>query len=235
MILSGTRRLPLRVITSAALIAGAIALQTLGLQAQQAPGQPTLPPGPMPPTPTTEKPAMSLPAPFYPTGPGQVKQFVVENVYNYEKFTYSPPIVIAPVVRDKASYATPEQTLVAHISAMLAGDYDWWFSNWDQRSQVFMQERNKQANRTPADWRAIWAKTLAGQQIVLTERVETGPFGPYVMLVYVLRDKAGKDTFRSTYVAKLEAGRWVGTQELAEDPLFHYYESGRDRVTNTVR
>jgi hypothetical protein len=196
---------------------------------------PQTPLPPQPPAASVEKPAMSLPAPFYPTGPGQVKQFVVENIYTYERLVYSPAIVIQRVVRDKASYATPEQALVSHLSAMLAGDYEWWLSGWDKGSQKYLDERSKQVNRTPADWRALWAKALVGDQIVLTERLETGPFGPYVMLVYVLRDKAGKDTFKTTYVAKLEAGRWVATQELAEDPLFHYYESGRDRVTVTVR
>lgn len=197
--------------------------------AQQPPPMPGLPPA------SAEKPALSLPAPFYPTTPPLPKQLIFERVYNYSRMNYVPAIVIQKITRQAAPNATPEQAFAAQMSAMLAGDYDWWLSNWDLASQKFHLERNQQTNRTPAEWRSIWERGLRGQQIVLTERLQTGPFGPYVLLVYELRDAAGKMTLKSSFVAKQEAGRFVATLELAEDPIFQYYEMGKDRVSITVR
>lgn len=200
----------------------------------QPPQVPITPPPPPPPPVNNEKPAMSPPDPLYPTTPPELKQFVFENVYNYKRMRYQPPVTVQPVIRDRASYETPEQALHAHISAMLAGDFDWWLSEWDTASQAWIKERMTQLNRTPAFWREIWAKTFQAQ-VVLVERIDTGPFGPYVMLIYSIRDKGGKETLRSSFVTKYEAGRWVATQELAEDAFYHHYESGQDRVSFTVR
>jgi hypothetical protein len=36
-------------------------------------------------------------------------------------------------------------------------------------------------------------------------------------------------------VCKFENGRWMATQELAEDKFFHHYPEGKDRVSVTIR
>jgi hypothetical protein len=198
----------------------------------------TLPPSvDLPPLPEAqnEKPAVSVPPPIFPTAPPEDKQFVMERVFNYRRLLYKPAIVVQRVTRDQASEVTPEQAFAAQMSAMQAGDYEWWLSTWDKASQKFHADHGAQIKRTPADWRAIWDKALRGQQIRLVERVQTGIYGPYVMLVFEMSDAAGKQTFRSSYVAKEEAGRWVATLELSQDPLFQFYEPGKDKVTITVR
>jgi hypothetical protein len=206
-------------------------------------GQQQPPPKPVPPTPQlpdlpqpkNEKPAVSVPPPVYPTAPAEDKQFVLERVYNYRRLVYKPSILIQRVTRDQASEATPEQAFAAQMAAMQSGDYEWWLSTWDKASQKFQIERSAQAKRTPADWRAIWDKALRGQQIKLIERVQTGTLGPYVMLIFEMSDASGKPTYKSNYVSKEEAGRWVATLDLAEDPLFQFYEGGKDKVSITVR
>ena len=206
--------------------------------------QPPAPITPPPPTQTAplpqappvnnERPAVSPPEPLYPTAPAEERQFVFEHVYNYKRMRYQPPVTIQPVIRDRATYATPEQALTAHVSAMQAGDYDWWLADWDEASRAFLIERMAVLKQTPAFWREAWARVLQGP-VVLVERIDSGPFGPYVMLIYSVRDKGGKETVRSAFVARYENGRWVATQELAADPFFHHYESGQDRVSVTVR
>lgn len=194
--------------------------------------QPAMPPLPAP---SKDTPAVSVPAPLYPTTPGVNKAFTFERVFNYRTMSYKPAIVIQKIPRNSASNATPEQAFAAQISAMLDGDYDWWLSNWDAAAQKFHKERDAQMNRSPADWRGIWARAMRDQDVVMTERVVTGPLGPYVMLVYEMRDKAGKQTYKSSFVSKEEAGRWVATLDLSEDPFFHYYDQGKDRVSVTER
>jgi len=117
---------------------------------------------------------------------------------------------------------------------MLGGDYDWWLSGWTPKAQAFLNEQDQKTNRTPQDWKAAWQRSLSGKEILLLERLETGP---YVCLVYSVRTSGpeGKETLRSLYAAKYEAGRWLATQDLAEDPfLFHYLEE-KDVITITVR
>jgi hypothetical protein len=195
------------------------------------PPTPALPPLPEP---TNEKPATPVPPPPYPTTPAEEKRLIFERVYNYRRFVYNPAIVIQRLTRDQASEATPEQAFAAQMSAMQSGDYEWWLSTWDKASQKFQIDRSAQVNRTPADWRAIWDRAFRGQQVRLIERVQTGPLGPYVMLVYETQAQ-GQPAFRGNWVSKEEAGRWVTTLDLASDPIFQFYDSGKDRVSITVR
>jgi hypothetical protein len=197
-----------------------------------APRQPQFPPLPEP---AKDKPAVSVPPPLYPTTPAVDKKFTFERVFSYRVMTYKPQIVIQKITRAAASNATPEQAFAAQMSAMFEGDHDWWLSNWDAAAQKFHKDRDAQMKRSAADWRGIWDRALKGQQPRLIDRVVTGPMGPYVMLLYELYDASGKSTYKSSFVAKEEAGRWVATLDLSEDPLFHYYELGRDRVSVTER
>jgi hypothetical protein len=204
--------------------------------------QPTPPPKPIPPTPEmpplpepdNKKPATSVPPPIFPTAPAEDKQLIFERVYSYRRLVYKPAIVVQRVTRDQASEATPEQAFAAQLSAMQSGDYEWWLSTWDKASQKFQIERSAQVKRTPADWRAIWDRAYRGQQVRLIERIQTGPLGPYVMLVYEMA-ASGQPAYRSNWVSKEEAGRWVTTLDLSADPIFQFYDSGKDRVSITVR
>jgi hypothetical protein len=186
------------------------------------------------PEPDNQKPTTSVPPPLFPTAPAEDKQLIFERVYNYRRLVYKPSIVVQRVTRDQASEATPEQAFAAQLSAMQSGDYEWWLSTWDKASQKFQIERSAQVKRTPADWRAIWDRAYRGQQVKLIERIQTGPLGPYVMLVYEMA-ASGQPAYRSNWVSKEEAGRWVTSLDLSADPIFQFYDSGKDKVSITVR
>jgi hypothetical protein len=246
--MSGVRRYVAPALAVAALLAllrvqglaqagGPASTQPPPSTASQPPKAATPPPAPMPalPQPTKQTPALSVPPPLYPTTEPEQKQFTFERVFTYRRMSYKPPIVIQRIPRSSASNATPEQAFAAQISAMLAGDYDWWLSNWDANGQKFHKERNQQMQRSPAEWRNIWDRALRGQQVRMTERVVTGPFGPYVMLLYEMHDTDDKLTLKSNFVAKEEAGRWVATLDLSEDPLYQYFDLGKDKVSVTER
>lgn len=165
-------------------------------------------------------------------GATQAGKFVVEYVYNYTKRAYTPVIVFKPVTRNTASYATPEQAFVSHYSAMASGDYEWWLSGWTAEAQSGIQQRNARMNRTAKSWQEIWSKALRGETIKLVERVETGP---YVFIVYKMFNESGKATMHSIYACKLVKDKWLATDELSEDLMFHHYIEGKERVTINVR
>ena len=67
----------------------------------------------------------------------------VTEHYDYLESEYSPaPILRDFVAREDASYETPEQAFVSRVSAMVAGDYDWWLAHWDEDSQRSIAARN---------------------------------------------------------------------------------------------
>lgn len=165
-------------------------------------------------------------------GSAHTGKFVVEYVYNYTKRAYTPEIVFKAVAGKDASYATPEQAFIAHYSAMAAGDYAWWLSGWTTEAQSNIQLRNVKMNRTAKSWQEIWSKALRGETIKLVERVETGP---YVLIVYKMFNESGKVTMHSIYACKLVKDKWLATDELSEDLMFHHYIEGKEKVTINVR
>lgn len=165
-------------------------------------------------------------------GSARTGKFVVEYVYNYTKRAYTPEIVFKAVTRKEASHATPEQAFISHNSAMAAGDYEWWLSGWTTEAQSGIQQRNARMNRTAKTWQDIWSKALRGETIKVIERVETGP---YVLLVYKMFNESGKATMHSIYACKLVKDKWLATDELSEDLMFHHYIEGKERVTINVR
>lgn len=170
--------------------------------------------------------------PAFETKPPESGQFVVEYLYNYTRRDYVPPARMQPVARAAASYATPEDAFVAQMSAMQSGDYDWWLAGWTADSRAQIVARNAQLKRTGRDWAEIWKKGFAGQEVRLLQRADTGP---YVFVVYGLFDDKGDKTFEGIFVSERVAEQWLATQALAEDPMFHHYLDGTNRVRLNVR
>jgi hypothetical protein len=166
--------------------------------------------------------------------PAEKRQFVVENIFNYTRQEFDPPVVVQQIKRTGANYSTPEDAFISHVSAMISGDYDWWLSGWTADAQNYLKAQDQKLKRTPENWKTAWSGVLSGKQVVLLERLETGP---YTILVYSLRTPPpdGKETFRSLYAARIEAGRWLATQELENDPFFFHYLEGKDKITVTSR
>jgi hypothetical protein len=168
----------------------------------------------------------------YATAQPKTDKFVVEYVYNYVEKPYAGELVFAAVDKAKISRKTPEDSFMAHFSAMTHKDYKWWLAGWDEASQKSINQRNKEKNRTEAFWTKAWENAMKDQVIKVTKRVETGP---YVLIVYKMFDKSNKETFNSIYVSKKFGEEWLATEELAEDLMFQHYLDGKDRVTLNIR
>lgn len=159
-------------------------------------------------------------------------KFVVEYEYNYVKKDYKPIVIFESVDKSNLSRNTPEESFIAHFSAMDKKDFKWWLSGWDVESQTKITARNKEKNRTEQSWTEIWEKAMKDQVIKMTQRVETGI---YVFIVYEMSDKNGKKTFNSIYVCKKVGNEWLATEELAEDLMFQHYLEGGSKVTLNIR
>lgn len=179
-----------------------------------------------------------MPVPAFKTAPPERRRFVMEYDTNYARVPYAPPIVIQPVPKGADNFTNPEETFVTMFSAMMQSDYDRWYAVFSEDSQKLMAQRDAERKRAPSDWAARWKAALTGRQIVLLERLESGP---YVMLVYSLRDlpnkgeNQGKEILRNVVAMKRVGEKWLVTQELADDDMYKYYIESPDGVTRRVR
>jgi len=174
------------------------------------------------------------PAPIYPASPPEQKKFVIEYVWNYQYREYKPPVTITAVERSTSSYDTPEQAFTALISAMMTGDYNWWFNSFTETSQKKRKEIDKEQNLTEQQWTQSWKQMLPGRRVQLENRTETGG---YVLLGYTLRSiPEDKVVYRSAISFKKENNKWLDSMDLATDEFFQRYGEGEgDKITRVVR
>lgn len=108
-----------------------------------------------------------LPKPIFPTTKPVYKKLV--RTYRYSVMQYTPAAKIDLLGRRKeASYATPEDTVIAHLSAMYAGDFDWYLEGWtkdsqrDMKNDVFRSLAKPSARRLSL-WDRYFGKALEYQ------------------------------------------------------------------------
>ena len=152
-----------------------------------------------------------LPAPRFPAGAPETQEVVVEQIYRYRVRQFTPPVRIKPVAKGAASYATPEDALIAQCSAMLAGDYEWWRSGWDKTGQ------ERVAKRGPEYWTTNWRDLLGNRTFVVLQRAETAGA---VIYAYKLDPPPQIEALaQGTIVFHQDSGRWAVTNALEEDPV----------------
>jgi hypothetical protein len=163
------------------------------------------------------------------------KKVIVETYTNVAVASYVPPVAVRPEPRSAARYATPEQAASALLSAMAAGDYEWWLGIWSRESREMMQQRYRETGRQPADIVANWRGTLTERAGFLTGKAEyVRQKTNYALIRYKIvggklsaQDATGKVTdlgtneIESTLVFKRSNDRWEAVQDLAADPVLH--------------
>lgn len=178
-----------------------------------------------------------------------VKKVVIETSTTVGVGTFVPPMPVQAVTRGTASYLTPERAAVALLSAMAAGDYEWWLGSWSAESRARMEKRYRDEGRQPADIVANWRGLLTERPVVLLGKAEYARQRvTYALVRYrmsgvnlTLHDKTGKVTpvdgkdFENTLSFKLVDGRWQAVQDLAGDPVFHYSGQLWDDSRNEIR
>ena len=116
--------------------------------------------------------AQTLPKPLFKTAPAERKILVEEIKHEYYVRKYSPPVKVMFVKRKKeCSYYTPEEVVIASISAMAAVDLEWEDSCWDKESLKFTAAHMKSINLTPKLIKKAWRETFKDRQFKLITRM----------------------------------------------------------------
>jgi len=154
------------------------------------------------------------------TTPPEPRTLTLLDHYDYREMRYDPPYLIdAGVPKAEARYDRPEYVVLARISAMLAGDYDWWLQNWDPESREFIARKNAENGDTPESWVTLWKDRLRFMRFKLVRRIESGP---YVIVTYHLVTPKGADAgngLEMPIVLHRVGERWYATQALHKDPF----------------
>jgi hypothetical protein len=179
----------------------------------------------------------SLRAPLFPTSEPVANRIVVEEEYGFSVRRYTPAVELKPVPRGSANYETPEATTIAMLSAMATRDLDWFRSLWDAESARLMEEKDKQQGHDAAFWTSTWDKAFRNRRITITTRIDTGK---YVLIGYELNSlsadgQATADVIQLDVPLKQVDGRWLGTQELSNDPVLLYWKTPTVRPHRVIR
>ncbi|MCZ6623297.1 MAG: hypothetical protein O7B35_03525 [Deltaproteobacteria bacterium] len=180
--------------------------------------------------------AQKLPETFFKTAPVERKTLVEEITHEYYVRKYSPPVKVVFVEKqEECSYSSPEEIVIAHLSAMAAVDYEWDVSCWNEESQKINAAQYRSANITPDHLKEKWKEVFKGSQFELVTRVD---FRGGVVIEYkVIRQSNAKPkTFTFQNVAKKQAdGKWKLTQELASNPVKNNWHIPEEKVKRTIR
>ena len=154
------------------------------------------------------------------------KEFVAVKHYNFAVRNFSPPVVVEqlaePIGNDKLLY--PEQTVRNHISAMRAGDYEWWLSTMDKTARETMQAADIEKNfaeKRKTQWQGIFK----GTNVTMERWIETGRY-----LIITVRLQSSKNPnlanggIEIPIVMSVQEGAWLVTANLkTDDPVFQYF------------
>ncbi|MEQ1529174.1 MAG: hypothetical protein ABL925_07650 [Methylococcales bacterium] len=106
------------------------------------------------------------------------------------------------------------------MSAILAGDFDWWLETWDAASKKIMLEKNKAAGHDKKFWLGQWKEQFSNRKIVPVRKIETGQ--DYVIMTYKVLTADGRDAssgFELPSILKRVNGKWYSTLDLRADAL----------------
>lgn len=164
------------------------------------------------------------------------KKVIGDNITLVSVGTYSPGLTVHAAPRAQGRDNTPEGATMALLSAMAAGDYEWWLSTWSPESRTTMTKQYQKSGRKPADFVANGKGTPSSRPAVILGRADYRQGGKaYALVRYrttganelTAKDMTGKvppsgtKHFENVLSFRLHQGQWVATQELASDPLFH--------------
>jgi len=166
---------------------------------------------------------VQLPKPIFPTTK-PVKKKLVES-YTYSVMDYRPPVKIKVLTnREDASYDTPEQAVIAQLSAMQNLNFEWYFSGWTRDSQDHMETVIfKSPNVSPEQMLLAWKKSLVGARFEMTRRVD---YWRYVIIeTKIIRSQNGNKVSVNSIVLELENGKWKFSQSLKSNPVFQWWNN----------
>ena len=177
------------------------------------------------------------------------KEFRAVKHYNFSIRHFSPSVVVTPMAAPAAFHDAPEEAVRAHISAMRAGDYEWWLSTMDQATQALSQGADKQRGVTVDDRLAAWRARFDGvASITMEDWIETGRYIIITLRMHSVQGESGggendaaaadlDDAASQKFALPLSIrdGQWLVTGFLgANDPVLTDYDHPDFANGNTV-
>lgn len=166
--------------------------------------------------------------PISKTLPLKSKVLIVETIFPYQIYDYSPLLNIVDLAKDKKpSYSHPESTIQAYFHAMKSLDYDAYMNCWTKDSQIMMREKDKLIKFDSTKWKALWSSAFVGKNIQISNWIN---YAGYVLLHYRVSPTANAETSEMTVALTLENGEWKLTQELRTDQILTSWNNPTGRV-----
>ncbi len=169
-------------------------------------------------------------------GTAEERTFVSHRTYRYWERRYDPPVLVEQLAGPVGGIRGPEQTLFELVSAMRAGDFDWWLGLHDSEARARLEGALERPGHTPEDLKAGWQARFRGRPVELTRWIETGR---YLVLVYRL---GGEGTAAGgtgpggngrgsgpgeeiPVVLTTKEGQWLVSFDLEDDPVVKYFDA----------
>ncbi len=180
--------------------------------------------------------AQKLPKPLFKTAPAERKILVEEIKHEYYVRKYSPPVKVKFVTKKKeCSYYTPEEVVIASISAMAAVDLEWEDSCWDKESLKFTAAHMKSINLTPKLIKKAWRETFKDRQFKLITRVDFRG-GVVIDVKRIAESKAETEALTFDFAFKKQPdGTWKRTQEFRAHTLRLFWSAPEEKVKRTIK
>jgi len=154
------------------------------------------------------------------------REFTAVKHYNFTTRNFSPAVIVEqlaePIENDKLLY--PEQTVRSHISAMRAGDYDWWLSTMDSGAREKLQQADIAKNFIEKR-KAQWAAVFKGASVTMERWIETGR---YLIITVRLTSRNSQSAtgggIEIPIVMSVQEGTWLVTANLkTDDPVYKFF------------
>lgn len=162
---------------------------------------------------------------------------VITEVFHYTESVYKPGELLKAVSKKQKANSGPEEAFISRMSAIVAGDYDWWLETWDESSRKLVLEKNKASGHDKKFWLEQWKEQFSNRKIVPVRKIETGK--DYVIITYKIFTEDGKEAssgFELPSILKRINGKWYSTLDLKSDalPIASPWVSGKDEVVSKI-
>ncbi len=138
------------------------------------------------------------------------RTFTVEYVYDYAISTYQPAVDLPTISALQAKRDTPEDALIAFVSAARTGNYDAFIECLDDAGKARMQALSKDPKQANPLWQGV-KQFYANKPVQLLDRVETAG---YVILDTRFNTPTANAPFPNIF--KYVSGKWLATDELGQ-------------------
>ncbi len=140
--------------------------------------------------------------------PPEEKRIIIEEVYPFTARQYDSPVEVQLLSSpDETSFATPEDVLIAHLSAALKGDFTWMASLETESERKKREALSDEARaKAQSELKTQVDLLLRNNRIVFMKRFEVGDV--VIIEFSVFSRESGERVLTLPAVFILERGQW---------------------------